>query len=128
MEELRNPLLKNNYPSQIIDIGLERFHKFKKLNVDKQSNPDEKIKYLSLPYINDKSEIISRKIQSTVKDNFQKNNLRFALKSPATLGSHFPLIDKVVDPKKLTCIVYQLKCKNCDASYVGKQLEFAKLE
>ncbi len=57
MEDLRNILLANNYPPIIIDKQFEKFEKYKQLNVDKIKNPDEKIKYLSLPFNNDKSEI-----------------------------------------------------------------------
>ena len=34
------------------------------------------------------------------------------IKSPATLGSHFPFKDNVT--------VYHLKCKNCKADYIGQ--------
>ena len=53
------------------------------LNVDKIPNPNEKIKYLSIPFINDKSEIIGRKIQEAVNEHFTNINLRVAFKSPA---------------------------------------------
>jgi len=66
MEELRELLIKNNYPQQVIEKVFEKFEKYKMLNVDKIPNPNEKIKYLSIPFINDKSEIIGRKIQEAV--------------------------------------------------------------
>ena len=66
------------------------------------------------------AEILARKIKTTVKDHFQNINPRIAFKSPATLGSHFPFEDKVVDPNKLSNVVYNLKCKQCNASYVGQ--------
>jgi hypothetical protein len=120
MEDLRNILLANNYPPLVIDKQFEKFEKYKQLNVDKITNPDEKIKYLSLPFINDKSETIARKIQETVRSHFSNINLRVAFKSPATLSSHFPFKDKVTDPSKLSMVVYHLKCKNCDADYIGQ--------
>ena len=120
MEDFRNILLQNNYPPHIIDKKFENIEKYKQLNVDKIPNPDEKIKYLSLPFINDKSETIARKIQETVRGHFNNINLRVAFKSPATLGSHFPFKDKVSDPSKLSMVVYHLKCKNCDANYIGQ--------
>ena len=98
-EELKNILIKNNYPPYIIEKEFEKYEKYIQLSIDKINNPDEKIKYISLPYINDKSEIIARKIQETVKNHFQNVNLRVAFKSPATLGSHFPFKDKITDPK-----------------------------
>ena len=118
-EELKNILIKNNYPPYIIEKEFEKYEKYIQLNVDKINNPDEKTKYLSLPYINDKSEIIARKIQETVKDHFLNVNLRVAFKSPTTLGSHFPFKDKITDPKKLSNVIYHLKCKTCEADYIG---------
>jgi hypothetical protein len=120
MEELRNLLINNNYPPQIIDNEFKKYEKYKQLNVEKTVNPDEKIKYLSIPFINDKSEIIGRKIQQSVNDYFSNVKLRVAFKSPATLESHFPYKDKVIDPSKLSMVVYHLKCKNCPAHYIGQ--------
>jgi hypothetical protein len=85
MEELRELLIKNNYPQQVIEKEFEKFEKYKMLDVDKIPNPNEKIKYLSIPFINDKSEIIGRKIQVAVNEHFTNINLRVAFKSPATL-------------------------------------------
>ena len=92
------------------------------MNVNKVPNPEEMIKYLSLPFINDKSEIIGRKMQQTVKDYFPNITLRVAFKAPATIESHFPYKDKVTDPKALSKVVYHLKCKakDCIDSYIGE--------
>ena len=92
-------MINNNFPPQIIDKEFERFEKYKQLNVNKVPNPEENIKYLSLPFINDKSEIIGRKMQQTIKDYFPNIILRVALKAPATIESHFPYKDKVTDQK-----------------------------
>jgi hypothetical protein len=43
-----------------------------------------------------------------------------AFKSLATLESNFPFKDKVTDPSKLSMGVYHLKCKNCNADYIGQ--------
>jgi hypothetical protein len=40
------------------------------INVEKVQNPKEKRKYLSIPFINDISEIIERKIQEASKRSF----------------------------------------------------------
>ena len=118
--ELREILLRNNYPSHIIEKEFDRFLKYKQqTNVERIVNPEEKIKYLSLPYINDKSEITARKIQTLVKDYFPNVKLRVAFKSPATIANHFPYKDIVDDPKKRSGVVYRYKCKHCEASYIG---------
>ena len=115
MEEIRNILLKNKYPPHVIEKEFEKYEKYKKLNVDKITNPEEKIKYISLPYINDKPQIIARKLQESVENHFQNVKLRVAFKAPATIGSHFPFKDKITDPTKLSNVIYHLKCKNCQA-------------
>ena len=122
MEEIKSLLINNNFPPQIIDKEFERFEKYKQLNVNKVPNPEEKIKYLSLPFINDKSEIIGRKMQQTVKDYFPNIILRVAFKASATIESHYPYKDKVTDPKALSKVVYHLKCKtkDCIDSYIGE--------
>jgi len=67
---------------------------------DKLIDEGMKTKYLSLPYINDKSEIISRNHKKLVKQYYPKINLRVAFKSPAQLDDHFPFKDQVIDPNK----------------------------
>jgi hypothetical protein len=119
MEQLRELLIRNNYPNQIIEKEFDRFLKFKSLNNVNTIDPEIKIRYLSLPYMNDKSEIIARKLKELVKEHFHKINLRVAFKAPAELGDHFPFKDKVDDPKKLSGVIYHLKCKNCSDSYIG---------
>ena len=89
------------------------------VNLEKPQEPDVKTKYLSLPYLNDKSEKIAVKLKNLVKVYFNKINLRVAFKSPAELGDHFPFKDQVVDPTKLSNVVYHIKCKNCSDSYIG---------
>ena len=121
MAQLRILLLKNNYPSQVIEKEFNKFLEIKsRLNVEKIIDDEIKLKYLSLPYINDRSEIIAFKIKKVVKEFFPKVNLRIAFKSPAQLGDHFTFKDKVSDPKKQSLVVYHLKCMDCDADYIGK--------
>jgi hypothetical protein len=96
MAQLRILLLKNNYPSQVIEKEFNKFLEIKsRLNVEKIKDDEIKLKYLSLPYINDRSEIIAFKIKKVVKEFFPKVNLRIAFKSPAQLGDHFTFKDKV---------------------------------
>jgi hypothetical protein len=58
MEQLRILLLKNNYPKQIIEKEFNKFLEKKSKQIeDKLIDEEIKIKYLSLTYINDKTEI-----------------------------------------------------------------------
>ena len=120
MAQLRLILLNNNYPSKIIDKEFEKFLKYKtSLNTEIIDN-EIKTKYISLPYINDRSEMVASKLKRLVKAYYPKINLRVAFKSPAQLGDHFPFKDRVEDPSKQSNVVYHLKCLNCDEEYIGK--------
>ncbi len=106
-------MINNNYPLQIIENELKKHGKYKQLNIEKVASPDEKkFKFLSIPFINDKSEIIGRKIHQSINEYLviiSYVKLRLAFKSQATL-----------DPSKLSMVVYHLKCKNCPAHYIGQ--------
>ena len=121
MEQLRILLLKNNYPKQIIEKEFNKFLEKKSKQIEDKLIDDEiKIKYLSLTYINDKTEITSIKIQKLIKQYYPKIKLRVAFKSPSHLGDNFPFKGKVIDPSKQSLVVYHIKCKDCDNDYIGK--------
>ena len=63
-----------------------------------------------------------------MKVYFNKINLRVAFKSPAELGDHFPFKDQVLDPTKLSNVVYHIKCKNCSDITLECQREFVQYE
>jgi hypothetical protein len=64
MAQLRIILLKNNYPLQIIEKEFNKFVELKsRLEANKLIDDEIKLKYLSLPYINDNSEVIANKIK-----------------------------------------------------------------
>ena len=66
--QLRNLLIKNNYPICVIDKGFEKFLKYNSsLNIEKLIDNEIKTKYLSLPYI-DKSESIAFKLKKLLKE------------------------------------------------------------
>jgi hypothetical protein len=46
--------------THFVDNEFKRFEKYKKLSVEKPPNPDKEIKYFSVPFINEKLEIIGR--------------------------------------------------------------------
>ena len=47
MEELRELLIKNNYPQPIFQKEFENFEKYKMFNVDRVPNPKEKKENIS---------------------------------------------------------------------------------
>ena len=61
MEQLRSNLLKNDYPQNIIQLEFDKFLKKKTINekineiIESEKDIEISKKYLSLPYINQKS-------------------------------------------------------------------------
>ena len=76
MAQLRLILLNNNYLLKIIDKEFEKFLKYKtSLNTEIIEN-EIKTKYISLPYINDRSEMVASKLKRLVKAYNPKTTLR----------------------------------------------------
>ena len=66
-----------NSLSKIIDKELQNKKiKYKKsLNTEKNIDKDIKVKYISLPFINDKSEVFVSKIKKLAKEYYPKINV-----------------------------------------------------
>ncbi len=80
--DIKQILISNNFPSYIIGLEFENFVKYrmtKKLDKEKSI---AKERFLSLPYINEKSELIGSRIQNLVKEHFSNTKLAVAYKSP----------------------------------------------
>ena len=74
---------------------------------------DQKLKFISLPYINKKSEKTARKIESLVSDYFENVKMILAFKAPTELGNHFQFKDKLANKNTESLVVYKVKCKDC---------------
>ena len=119
--DIKQILINNNFPSYIIDLEFENFVKYRMINkLDKEVKSVAKERFLSLPYINDKSELIGSRIQNLVKEHFSNTKLTVAYKSPSTIGAQFPFKDKSLNKHNRSNVVYKLKCKLCNATYIGK--------
>jgi predicted GIY-YIG superfamily endonuclease len=121
IEQLKVNLSSNNYPSIIVNEVIDNFiKKYHKLNPKPSNDPEQITKFLSLPYINEKSEKVTQHMSKLVDKYFQKTKLVIAFKAPRELGHSFPFKDKVSESKSQSLVVYQINCKNCEASYIGK--------
>ena len=59
-------------------------------------------------------------MEKFVKEYFEKIKITVAFKLPDELGSHFPFKDKLKNKNAEALIVYKIKCKHCEACYIGK--------
>ena len=74
----------------------------------------------SLPYTSAKCDEFEKRITRTVEDNFPTVKLNVAFQAPMTIGQLFPFKDNIKQNKDKSLVVYQLKCNDCNASYIGK--------
>ena len=122
-------LLKNNYPSHVLDKEIEKFVENKKKfesNTNKfiDSNNYEKgatdvprrAIYIKLPYSGPNCEPFGEKLKKLVEKTFGSVNLRIAFTAPSDLSKNF----KIIEVEKQSLVVYHIKCSECSADYIGK--------
>ena len=64
-------------------------------------------------------EQFKEKIEALVDKYYKDVEFRVMLTCPKTIGSNFVFKDKV-PPELRSMVVYKIKCKGCDATYIGK--------
>ena len=77
--------------------------------------------------MNDKCEKITKNISKLVSQYFHKTKLIVAFKAPAEIGHSFPFKDKIKDKLKQSLVVYQINCKQCEATYIGKTVRILSI-
>jgi hypothetical protein len=121
LNKFRHLLIQNRYPPHVVDEHLVRVKlKFEKQNKTIEEEKTKKIKFITLPYINNKCESFARELKWKVESNFKDIELNVAFQSPKTIGQLFPFKDKIVDNKNKSMVIYKISCKQCDATYIGK--------
>ena len=131
LRKIEDIFFSNGYPSKLVR-NIQNAIRFK--NKDKNQTHKNSTTFISLPYID---EALTRKINATVKRS--DLNIRIAWKSGPTLANK--LTRSALEPPACprgnrkscsTCanglegrchtknVVYQIKCKICDGTYVGK--------
>ena len=96
MEQVRINSINNNYSRLLMTKEFDRFIKNNQNEPNKIMDKDKKLKFISLPYISEKSEKTARKIEGLVSDYFENVKMIIAFKAPTKLGNHFPFKDKII--------------------------------
>ena len=113
--------MNNDYPIKVIDDEILDFlnKKYKKDIAQKDKKDDKKIIYLVLPYLNRKVEVFGLDLENLVKKFYNDVKLEVVFHTANDIGRCFPFKDG--QPKHMqSCVVYHLKCSNCNADYIGK--------
>jgi hypothetical protein len=119
-------LVRNNYPEHILDLEIAKFvrnrTKLDELAVETEdTNTVPKIeRFITLPYFSKKADEFGRKLTTLVNSTFPLVDLKVAFKAPMEIGKLFRFKDKVTEVLKQSLVVYHIKCRDCEANYVGK--------
>ena len=90
---------------------------------EKVVESDNRKVYLVLPYQNKQVDQFKEKLVTLVGKYYKDVDFRVMFTCPTTIGSLFVFKDKV--PTELrSMVVYKIKCKGCDATYIGKTVRF----
>ena len=123
VKQIQQVLIKNLYPSELLDKILKSFLD-KKMEQDKvQSSSESKetdpSTYLVLPYLGDTSKSVQRKIRS-LWQRYCKQEVKLNLVFSTTkIGSFFSTKDAFPDCLK-SSVVYKFICARCNSCYVGR--------
>ena len=117
---LRNIMLKNNFPAKFIDRCIKLF--FDKLFLKKVRlvpTVPKKVITISLPFMGKESLKIRSNLSKVAKNYFQCCKIQVVFNSSKRLGSFFNFKDKV--PLNVRSLVlYKFTCSSCNSAYVGK--------
>ena len=124
VESLKSSLLRNLYPSRLIDKCVKDFLNKKLEKTGESENKQEtevetESRYVTLPYIGDYSKIAKTKIVKMFK-TFCKPNVHInVVFTVCKLRSYFSTKDPVPSCFKSN-VVYSFICPRCESCYVGR--------
>ncbi|XP_057296240.1 uncharacterized protein LOC130625194 [Hydractinia symbiolongicarpus] len=126
MQDLRNILLRNGYPSSLIDQCIKSF--LDRMFQDKKvfSTVPKLEVLIILPYLGN----ISLKLRTHLFKTFDKHlpccKLRVIFKSGCRIGNFFRFKDRVSKALR-SKVVYKYQCDGCNAIYYGKTMRHLKV-
>ena len=121
-EKIKHILQRNEYPLDVIEKAIKKFFERKRREAQAVTKePYKPIKrFLKLPYAGKKSEDFAYKLKILVLGHFSQVDFTVVYKALRTIGELFPFKDRVRDNFDRSRIVYSMRCKTCQAEYIGK--------
>ena len=92
------------------------------VQIQNESDTDEKISYLKLPFIGSYSKLVQNKIKKLGKRLCKNTNIQLVFTSQK-VSSFFSLKDKMPSALR-SYVVYKFYCAGCNASYVGETTRY----
>ena len=121
IEKLKEILLSNGYSNKFIDKCISKF--MNKLYIKKPvmlTVPKKRL-YLVLPYMGKMSALVTSGLARSLHKLLPFCKVRIVFKTSNCLGNYFSYKEVVPEPLR-SCQIYNFKCRNCNASYIRKNL------
>lgn len=120
---IRKISISNDYPlsyiDKIIGIQLTKYYKNNTINKQISAKDDKKIMYVELPFIRSSTIRIRKQIKHLTNKLRPDIDIRFFSKTPPTTQVFFRNKDPIIKYMQ-SDVVYYIKCKGCEHSYIGK--------
>jgi hypothetical protein len=79
-------------------------------------------RFIVLPFVNRQVEQFGQRLKSLVEKNYMQVQFSTIFRAPVEIGKRFPFKDNIkkVESKSLQHKMYSIKCRDCNAEYIGK--------
>jgi predicted GIY-YIG superfamily endonuclease len=120
LRKLKVILAKNDYPTEVVEKAIASFRASKEGPAvpPKEEKPEKR--FLKLPYVNRACDEFASRYKKLVESNFEQVEFNVAFQAPMTIGKLFPFKDRIANTTDRSMVVYNIKCLNCEAEYIGE--------
>ena len=120
IEKLKGILYMNDYPVDVVERTLNKFLESKASPPLPKETEVRKKRYLKLPYVSSECDSYAHELKKHVEHFYPQILFNVAWEAPMKVASFFPFKDRIKDIKDRVLVVYSIRCKTCNAEYVGK--------
>ena len=119
IENIKSNLIKNGYPSFLIDKVIKKYLDYKFSSSQNQLKDKSDNHYFKLPYISKLSKHIKNKVSRLCKE-FCKENFKIKIVfNSFKIENYFSYKDPIPNDLKYF-LVYKLTCASCSSSYIAE--------
>ena len=119
IENIKPNLIKNAYPSSLIDTSIKKYFHDKFSSNQNQLKDVFDVYYFKLPYIGNLSHHIKNTLLKLCKEFYKENvNIKLVFNS-FKIENYFSYKDPIPDDLK-SFLVYKFACASCSSSYIGE--------
>ena len=119
IENIKSNLIKNAYPSFLINKGIKRYFDYKLSSNRNQLKDISDVHYFKLPYMGNLSHHIKNKLSKLCKEFYKENFNNKLVFNSFKIKNYFAYKDPIPNDLK-SFLVYKFTCASCSSSYIGE--------